>query len=410
MRVWRGQQGTTSEQPLHKAATSSTYADYSLRRNKMDPVTRAMAVAVVVVFGVTGCGSRPTGRPAVAPVVSNKTGPVIADAGIDRGGQIDATDGRHLFRSADKGRTWSQVPVALPGGSSAGGLETVGGLGGSAFAVSTPGRSTRVFIANGVSSGWLRGEISAEGEEPSLSFADRLHGVAIIPRAGSANSVPSSAVFATVDGGRTWTSRGAGPALSLVRMSSATQGWAVGGSTTDRLSRTSDGGRSWTTVTLPASLVSGVRTLGRPYLFGASIVVPGTLFLGKESVAVFYTSIDAGRSWSVTRPLHWAAFDQYGAGVPLPWDAISPSTWVIVTASAVLTTSDAGRSWTHRGLRVPMPGVKKVSFTPAGDGVAEFSSTDCRGPKGAPSSCVLHHGLVYLSSLGREERSINPPA
>ena len=161
------------------------------------------------------------------------------------------------------------------------------------------------------------------------------------------------------DGGRTWTPIFTG-SLEKVSFASASDGWAVGHlfpTGSQRLESTSDGGRTWRSTPVPCP-----RSV--PFARDLSFISNGTqgwlLCAGEESAgqegrAVLET-IDGGRTW---RTVAMAAPGSPNAGTGLTTSGYPTGIfflsggWIWQDRGSVLTSIDAGRTWTDAGISQP---------------------------------------------------------
>ena len=191
----------------------------------------------------------------------------------------------------------------------------------------------------------------AAGSALALSFVDRLHGWLV----RTFENGPGAELARTVDGGRRWSRARELPLLGRVVFRTPRDGW-LGRSDLPafpNLFVTTDGGSTWRPQALPLPL--GWRRARAfpdvPTFFGASDVLPVTLFTPRRSGVAFYTTSDGGRSWRV-RSVRTVGFRTLLRSSPfpryVPTAVASPSTWWVVPRIAVprvLVTRDAGRHW-----------------------------------------------------------------
>lgn len=151
-------------------------------------------------------------------------------------------------------------------------------------------------------------------------------------RSGEKGSVLGTAVGATTDGGRTWTTVYHDPTgIWGIDLLTPQVGWVVG---VTSLERTTDGGATW-------------KTAGEPT--GTHLVmvdfVTASLGYGLTTKGTLVRSDDAGEAWSVIptfAPLQSICFTSADAG-------IAANTRTPNTPENLYTTSDSGSSWVRRG-------------------------------------------------------------
>jgi hypothetical protein len=217
-----------------------------------------------------------------------------------------------------------------------------------------------------------------------LSFLDSSAGFA----------VATKGLFATRDGGATWTRVSHPPFVGAIDFLDARNGFGVseptrwGGPQEDVPLgggipyRTSDGGRTWSRLGLaaPAAYAGWQRTAGPFRFFGTDGVVPVRLRDPRTHVQrlVVYTSADGGATWAghpVPAGVLWShSFFTWGIPSSGLFSAASPRAWVVNGNRVLYVTSDAGRSWrTVEPLDLPARGtIWEAQFTSADDGWAIF--------------------------------------
>jgi photosystem II stability/assembly factor-like uncharacterized protein len=253
---------------------------------------------------------------------------------------------------------------------------------------STDGGRTWTFSA-------LPGCLQGCGANLMVSFVDPEHGFATI---GPGETGPTM-LFATDDGGATWTPAGSLPDLGSIlvggpgpgpqmEFTSTLDGWALTGtrygydaqqtSPGGVLYRTVDGGMSWTRVSgLPAKAQYSL-----PTVFGAesAVVLSNPEGLPDRSTSVFVTHND-GRTWTPHRvPISNARLSMKGArGLQFRFAAVGPASWKIDLGSVLYSTVNAGRTWVRsipKGRLVSGPVVSAVFSSPR-DGMALLPLTEC---------------------------------
>jgi photosystem II stability/assembly factor-like uncharacterized protein len=253
---------------------------------------------------------------------------------------------------------------------------------------STDGGRTWTFSA-------LPGCLQACGANLTVSFVDPEHGFATN---GPDDSGPTM-LFATDDGGATWTPAGNLPDLGSIlvggpgpgpqmEFTSALDGWAVTGpldgydakqvSPGGVLYRTVDGGTSWTRVSgLPAKAQYSL-----PTVFGteSAVVLSNPEGAPDQSTSVFVTHND-GQTWTAHRvPISNARLSRKGArGLQFRFAAVGPASWKIDLGSALYSTVNAGRTWVRSvpwARPVSGPVVSAVFSSPR-DGMALLGLTEC---------------------------------
>jgi photosystem II stability/assembly factor-like uncharacterized protein len=316
-----------------------------------------------------------------------------------RVGSLDAVGQNNLWLALE------DVPGLVPYSQSTDGSDR-----GEGIDRSTDGGRTWTFTA-------LPGCLQACGSNLSLSFVN--------PEDGFASTGPgptgSTALFSTVDGGATWTALGARPQLggsAQVAFTSTLDGWAVSTpnygdldpqeASIGNLSRTSDGGATWSAVPgLPSN-----EQFALPTFFGttAGVVMSNPEGLPGQATSIFVTD-DGGATWTA-RPLPsiagLAALKPRGLGSRFA--PITPTAWRIDIGSVLYSTADGGLTWTSL---VPTPktaagNVSSVVFSSLRDGMAISLQPQCSSPYSAPVESSCFPSLIVSSDGGASWDPVKP--
>ena len=132
------------------------------------------------------------------------------------------------------------------------------------------------------------------GTPVAIDFIDRTRGWAVF----SANDT-SGTLLATVDGGTTWTVVGPTPFVGALHFTDASTAWGTGGR--GGVYRTTDGGKTWRQVAVPAGATGAtVWPIGAAQFFGRNGVVATRLTLRRTQppVLTVYSSRDGGSTWT----------------------------------------------------------------------------------------------------------------
>jgi xyloglucan-specific exo-beta-1,4-glucanase len=252
----------------------------------------------------------------------------------------------------------------------------------------------------------------------SVSFVDATHGFAATsPLTGD------STLFATQDGGGTWTAVASLPNLGSVSVGgpiaqlqllfmSSLDGWGVTGPSgygsqgqpTDAggvLYRTTDGGATWE---IAPGLPSGLQYSLPTFFGGQQAVVLATRGANDPRGAMVFATDDGGSTWT-RHPLPVIRGDTFTPGSLLSrFAAVGPFAWRIDVGSLIYETSDAGRTWAT---------VKPIPKTSLGDATSVvFSSPDvgmaiaqlpsCFASSSSdPAADVCYPVLIVTSDGGR---------
>jgi photosystem II stability/assembly factor-like uncharacterized protein len=181
-----------------------------------------------------------------------------------------------------------------------------------------------------------------------VSFATALDGwVTVQPWEPQGNT---TVVFASTDGGATWSMVDGDAPVSAVAFLTPEIGWGLNPTSTT-LYRTTDGGASWQPVDVPAP-AGGSLTM--PKFFGTDGYL---LALPKSGKAVVEETSDGGAVWraretpfvaaalaTTSGPLSYSA-EPLCLGCVEPFAVVSPTEWVFWGGGALWLTVDGGRSW-----------------------------------------------------------------
>jgi photosystem II stability/assembly factor-like uncharacterized protein len=144
--------------------------------------------------------------------------------------------------------------------------------------------------------------------------------------------------------------------------------------------RTTNGGHAWQRVRLtPPRRYAGLpSTAGAGVFFGAQHGVIPVRYRnptsGKQYLVVF-TTTDGGRSWSAHSAPATAELrsDQWGVASGLAFTAPSARDWLFFAGRTLYSTSNSGSSWTTVHLSIPAVSPYSLSFTTPTAGWAIFS-------------------------------------
>ncbi len=240
-------------------------------------------------------------------------------------------------------------------------------------------------------------------------FLDPLHGYLL---AHAQAGVPlTNTILATVDGGKSWTSRRAKVPPSdgvfwerRIYFFDARHGFLeIRGLRPTPLYRTADGGVTWQPVPLERPASASAASVGAaPFpigarVFGATDAVIGRAWVdipsNESEVTAIYTTHDAGQSW----PLSAA---QAGSG---PIAILGPAHWLFAATSALRETTDAGQSWHDLvAANLPQP-ARWLDFADDQHGWAGVGTAICLGMGPCP---VLQ--LYGTSDGGQSWQQLRP--
>jgi photosystem II stability/assembly factor-like uncharacterized protein len=269
------------------------------------------------------------------------------------------------FRTSDGGRTWTSTSVASPSAANA-----------AAYA----------------GPAWVR-------------FVDQLHGWILVKEVSSSN-FSFGRLYATTDGGQSWTAREA-PLGDPITFVDSKTGWTAGGPAGDRLYVTRDAGTTWKRqqVQPPTGTERDHIAYALPAKSGDGLVLPVTLAASARSTVAWYLSRDAGRTWRLVNRI--ATADRLGPGVEVPVAIAGSDTWVSMLPSTrhLVRLRDGGATLTMQTPATAPAGVEELQFASATAGWALAAGGAC-GPNGP---CAAGRVLFRTSDGGASWREVTVP-
>jgi photosystem II stability/assembly factor-like uncharacterized protein len=257
----------------------------------------------------------------------------------------------------------------------------------------------------------------------AFSFIDARHGWAL------GGDTVTGTLYATTDGGATWTTVGPTPFDGDLVFRDAQHGWGrtgpnglgSGGSFVHpggALYRTADGGRTWTAVdplgigphpSPPASTTAPQArsaVYGVPTLFGSDVVVPAWVRgpSGQAAVEVV-VSHDDGVTWSDRIAPDDPNASRYDGGVGFPFSATSAADWVLYVGPRLYSTNDAGATWTTVEPSPTWQRIDGLDFVSPTRGWAVVNNQGCTT---APVERCTYDILVSTDDGGRTWSILDP--
>jgi photosystem II stability/assembly factor-like uncharacterized protein len=294
-----------------------------------------------------------------------------------------------LFRTTNGGTSWTSMPVGNTAGDDVVAVGTMDGSGGTvAWAFTNSGRVFKTMTGGATT--WAAG--------PTLASAT--YAAPSAPTADSVFTITGSAVWASADGGGSFSARrDAWPSapFSSVQFTGPATGYAVGGST---LARTTNGGGAWSATSLAAyglfatdvfflpgdpriGWIVGSPSAGGPSVLkttdgGASwqpqaetaMVAREVCFADAQhgwattnTWGFFWHSIDGGASWTkvVRAGFFW---DMDFVDATHGWIALDPADG----SNAVLHTADGGETWVAQTLPASGGHIYQLDFVDVNTG------------------------------------------
>jgi photosystem II stability/assembly factor-like uncharacterized protein len=221
------------------------------------------------------------------PHVAGEARPIAGGAGAEAWAQ-----GRAIYLTANGGRTWrSAAPVDVHGFFGSDFVDREHGW----VVASTSARNPHLVIYATADGGftWTRGTVRKSRQLTivgvPLSFPSLRVGYALVDPLHSSGVEAEGRLYRTEDGGATWTPVGTTPVDGRIEFTSAERGWLAGG-LSDSLWHTRDGGRHWTSVrvTRPPGAAHAHLRYGLPIRFAGDLEVLPVLLEGEPTRIAFY--------------------------------------------------------------------------------------------------------------------------
>ncbi len=365
-------------------------------------------------------GPSPSGLPSLPPDTAfpigqeTFTGLDQVYLGPDSVGWVTTASG--IFRSEDMGATWAQLQP--PGWSTTSAADLVDA---DTMYVTSDSMPMRIAATHDGGRTWVQSTIAdpSSAGKPTISFQTPFKGFLTF---GDEQGDRHLRVFATTDGGATWT----GPKAGRVPVIEASMGKIEGPSGgvlylysgkydnkpfNNDIVWSMDGGATWQTRTFPIG--DGSRKNDQKFIQWISLADAGRIVMaisaGDEPPSV-WQSDDDGRSWRLLK-----ALPSEIAGMAA--DFVSPTEWILYQedGSAVRSTVDGGVTWrTTTGTDLSIR-LDKVSFASPDLGWAveqcrDFSPTDpyCDGKTGDTAVFATTDGGRTWTRIGQPTVAPSP--
>ena len=220
------------------------------------------------------------------------------------------------------------------------------------------------------------GDLDANIAKAHLYFVDPAVGWLVFQRATGAN-FDVGTLFRTTDGGRTWT-RLSIPSGGAVYFATRELGWVAGGAAGDELYRTQDGGTTWERQDVPGPVVSGRRAYSLPRFDGPQTgQIPVVISTAENSSVAFYQTRDGGNTWLLAQE---APLDQeLPAGAPLPLALIDATEWSLVVPAdgRILVPEQGGGVAVTSSADALAAGIVALDMATAQAGWARYAAGNC---------------------------------
>ena len=236
------------------------------------------------------------------------------------------------------------------------------------------------------SSGSAQGQTGSKGSTWSL-VSDFSAGWQVLPGPAEANGLPTAQLTCPT----------ASTCYALGVVSNASPSSSVPGSPpNDAIEITTDGGQTWTPVTLPAA-ISGSR------LSCVSATACSLFGIGAGGSSVFYQTTDGGRTWSSAAGPAQLSSDDFVGGLACATatrcTAIAMPHLVAVGAGDILslTTTDGGKTWSQGSFPAGFSG-KPDGLTCSGGGDCVVVGSTNGFPGGGAAAYSRDGGATWASS------------
>jgi len=340
---------------------------------------------VLAGFGLLALSACGTGQQASAGTTT-MSGPAPLDAALvtPTFGWVLTPDA--LLVTRDGGATFEKAAPPLPAGPVRAAFfgDEVNGI-----AAAVDGDAIKVARTGDGGKTWSTSRVRDADVGPTgystiaVSFGDKANG-AILARTATSQAFSMATLFATTDGGATWSARPA-PEAGQVRVEPGGRTWVAG----DTLDATTDQGRTWNRAEVKVDGSPTATTLAAP--IGSAL--PVTVVDGEQTSVELLTSTDQGRTWGA--PVRTPVKAKTGPGVRVPVARTGSGIVVFDPAGGHAYRAETGADLHPSGLP---DGVVGASF--AGGGNAGWALASFGTCASKEQDCVLHHELVGTGNAG----------
>ncbi|MCP4544391.1 MAG: DUF1906 domain-containing protein [Chloroflexi bacterium] len=249
------------------------------------------------------------------------------------------------------------------------------------------------------------GDMSALASAVYLRFIDTQTGWLVIEQATSSN-FSVGALFKTSDGGDSWTQLSI-PIGEPVYFVTSEVGWTAGGPAGDELYHTQDGGHTWQPQTLAAE---GDRRLfyQLPTFENARTgVLPVIVVDGDQTKVEFYVTSDGGRSWSINTSVPINGELDPATRIPLTTFDTHHTVMIAPNSGHMLSLSDQDETTI---VTVPdhlAAGISELDMATPTVGWAKYTSGNCTPV--TQTRCTLETQLLRTSDGGQSWMVLDLP-
>jgi hypothetical protein len=407
---------------MEKRMAAAMKTEQRKHRTNVYAFIGAVAACVALVIGVFGFLNRGPAVLPQPPIATLPAGPVNIGSQLVSthavGTSIWAVNTKNIYKTADNGASWSTVApqgyradgsmeLGIPGVTTA----FVGESNAWVAAWNEPQGKLLVYRTADGGRTWNTVELALpQGSlvfPTSMSFVEANTGFLMVEPDHGMSSTPGM-LYATADGGATWTQVANTDTQNLpfggtIGFSDANTGWLVGSvaSTMEkRLFVTHDGGHAFTEQVLaaPAELGNGVVEPMAPAKMSSANdgVIVGQFVpeshLTVEFATIAYTTHDGGNTWVAGQPiksLGTAGFADAANGMLWSPDARTiDGTYTGPVTGKLMVTTNGGASWTEIGVDATLKGlldsglnITNINMNTANEGWAWLQSHDASTTK-----------------------------
>ncbi len=241
-----------------------------------------------------------------------------------------------------------------------------------------------------------------------LYFVDAQTGWLVTRRATSSN-FDVGALFKTTDGGDTWT-RLSIPIGDPVYFATPDLGWVAGGATHDQIFATRDGGRTWSDImqeTLRVSKSLRVSTLLPKFENARDGVLPVIVAAGSESRLDLYRTRDGGLTWEPVSQLPLGR--EIAPGTRFPISILNAEQSIaILPDRRVATRSPSGITAITASRDLLAGGIRELDMATPSIGWAKHVDGSC--VNGDKSQCAQTTRLLRTADGGQSWETLAIPA
>jgi photosystem II stability/assembly factor-like uncharacterized protein len=293
-----------------------------------------------------------------------------------------------ILHTTDGGKSWQNVTPPFPAGKTVQGAPVFTSLSGSVAWVAVTEKQQPdgtipnvVFRTSDSGRTWQEAMLPRSGLGVSqVQFVNAQDGWVLAGFGGTAAGSQGVDLFRSTDGGRTWSTVARAPGSlplggdkSGMGWASATTGWITGcvcaAQNTAWLYRTQDGGVSWQSQSLPLPALQAAITTQPPVFFSATEgLLPVTFNDAGSTILAVYATHDRGATWS-----HSTLLTAVGSARDF---LTMQQGWVVGANGTTLNeTSDGGQSWLLINPSANFQNISQLDFVSAQEGWAISTAT-----------------------------------